>query len=498
MAHSLSDIRDWWKNLAKDSLQDDGLFTLVAALSPFVVSRNPTPHNAVTLFWELYQPKSSLSAQDEQRLLVCLDWMHENYLIPYEPDSEESLDQLIICIHIAAARAFRIRQAECDQWSEEVLTCLTEVDQLRNRLFAPRATKGLKGLEISMYVGPALGLCLLELSRVRKSSGEYERALHYLAEAAINNFIANDFVQGGDAWDIYQRSRLSSDEDVESLRSMLGDRLTDLELSLKEAASFWEPIKAGEKEFVDSWGQVSQDCRFLADTWFVTGIDDTGEDDHLTWRELWLSAEAWASAQLSPSESRKQRDQDEKDASKNRLEKYFFGNNWDNLPERAQSRLISADGDWNSRQRIALEGVLNHILRAATATCYEFIWYPLEFGRGINIPEFVDKLEELGGRIHTDPGLSDYIWVCEQDFYKKFLSDRELHDDVQFLTEDLPAALHLLRSNRNTAEYEEYKTESPWSRESLRPFFNSFLGIGQPGILPQLARIGRKLQTSGK
>ena len=228
MTLSLSEVQEWWMNLAKDAARNDDPFTLLAVLGPFVGRHNPTPHDAVTLFWELYQPKTPLRVQDERGLLDCLDWMYENYRVPYEPDSEDDLGQLVIYLHIAAARAFQIRRDEGGQWSEESLSCLKEVDHVQKRLFAPRATKGLDSLVFSVHVHPSLGLCLVELSRDLKNNGEYALALHYLAEGVISHLIANDFVQGGDAWDSYQDTLPRPDEDeIEALRSMLNPESTE-------------------------------------------------------------------------------------------------------------------------------------------------------------------------------------------------------------------------------------------------------------------------------
>ena len=105
-------------------------------------------------------------------------------------------------------------------------------------------------------------------------------------------------------------------------------------------------------------------------------IADEETELALSWSEFWHSARAWASAQLSPSEYKKMREDDEKNAAETRLKNYFFGSTWSYLPERAQERLINADLIWNSPQRVSRESVLNDLLRAAEEMCERFIVQP--------------------------------------------------------------------------------------------------------------------------
>ena len=232
-------LQELWMNLPSD----DTRYDVIPAVTPyfsFIVDHNPTSHDAVELFWKLYKPKQHLPDQAEQFLLKCLNWMYEEYRVSYEPDSDDNLDQLVAYLNIAATRAFQIRRVEGGQWSEEALSCLFEVDRIQERLFAPRASKNLDSLVFSAHVHPTLGLCLVELSRALKNEGKYERALHYLAEGVLSNFIANDFVQEGDAWGDYQDSLPRPDEDhIEAIKDgALGQSLTDIQISLKEAVSF--------------------------------------------------------------------------------------------------------------------------------------------------------------------------------------------------------------------------------------------------------------------
>ena len=326
MTNSFTDLQKSWEQLIMDlSFRERFPRSAVLDLGKFIFGGTPTPSDAVLLFWDVCRPLTRTSSNDSEKecsspdprfqqrldkvMLDCLNWMYENYRVPYTPDCDDNLDQLVIYLHIAAARAFQIRQVEGGRWSEEALSCLDKVDNTQKRLFAPRTSRNLDSLVLSVHVHPALGLSLMELSRVFRNNGEYTRALHYLAKGVQSNFIANAFVQDGEAWDYRDSSPRLDDNEVSALRSMLGLYLTDMQLSLEEAASFWEPIQAGGKESVDDWVQVFQDCGLLAGAWFVTGMEDEiWSADYgtpsLTWTAFWYGAQKWAQAQLSPSEYR--------------------------------------------------------------------------------------------------------------------------------------------------------------------------------------------------
>ena len=109
---------------------------------------------------------------------------------------------------------------------------------------------------------------------------------------------------------------------------------------------------------------------------------------------------------------------------------------------------------------------------------------------------FEQRRQEKDDNSH-DPNLIGLIWPCEQPFYKKFLAQRKLRSlETQFLTRDLPKiSKKLWYTQRNLAEH---KLDKVAQRDAVEDVFKVFLGIGQTGILPELARIGRKLQSPSK
>ena len=215
-------------------------------------------------------------------------------------------------------------------------------------------------------------------------------------------------------------------------------------------------------------------------------LNESGES--LSWGEFWYGAKAWAAAQLSPSEYQEMRQADEKVTAENRLKAYFFNESWAVLSERCKERLIDADRIWNSPGNALWEAVLNDLRIAVEEVCQQFLWQQLR-NRGVSLAllSLLKKGIDVDGR----PGVNACIEICRHPEFKKHLTQLRVDDvDSKFLTNQLPVAMRRLRDNRNRAEHE---AGEPWHRGQVRPIVDEFLGIGQLGILPELARIGRKL-----
>ena len=302
----------------------------------------------------------------------------------------------------------------------------------------------------------------------------------------------------------------------------LDNFLKGLPISVKEITQTFELLKASAPS-IYRWVPIANNCRTLAshsfcwrfreyeeellEEWYQEdGIDELlymhiervripyFEGDTVPWSAFWWAAHAWAYGQHSPTQLQEYQRQLEKTASEKRLRNYFFGSNWSSLPERAQQALITADSNWNSQQRIRQASILNELLRASEEMCDHFIWQPL-ISEGTTSSDILDieaRVAKSGYR--SDLGVREYIDICELKSLPGVLKDRKLPtSEIEFMIQSLPAALKKLAGARNTSEHE---IGASVPRDTLASFFNGFLGIGQPGILPQLARIGRKLQIS--
>ena len=121
--------------------------------------------------------------------------------------------------------------------------------------------------------------------------------------------------------------------------------------------------------------------------------------------------------------------------------------------------------------------------------CNQYIWWPLE---NLKTSEWYPELDVFEQRRqdkhdeNRDPNIRDFIWICRQGFFKKLLAHRKLGRlDTQFLTQCLPeSSRKLMDDKRNLAEH---KLDKIAERNAVEAMFKGFLGIGQPGILPELA-----------
>ena len=469
-------------------------------------------------------PAPAPSEELNRLLLDCLDWMDDKYRAPpYEPDADDSenLKALVIKLHIAAARTFKLKQLEMNHMSEEWVSSLRSVERMVQRINAIASPYGSRYWDPSFAVtaDAIWGLTQLELSRVSRAEGSYEDAIERLAQAAYRYMDAsasvwstgtvhallgidlfgtadNVDIHGGNPW----TSSLDWDEETINhvelpARRDIEDRFTPLQVSLEEVASLFRLLKQSTPTDAN-WRRISADCDALAilpDDVF-TGTEDwvVNEEGNLTltWSEFWHGAGAWASAQLSPSEYKKMRQDDEREAAESRLTNYFFDTNWPYLPERARRRLINADLIWNSPQRVSRESILNDLLRATEEMCERFVFQSLmnEESTTSSILCIEAKVAEK----HRSLGVREYIEICELPSLPGLLSERGLTDcEISFLTEELPASMRNLAGARNPAEHDTGISVPSVLVDSA---YRMFIGIGRAGILPQLAQIGLKLQ----
>ena len=425
-------------------------------------------------------------------VLEFLDWLYEGYKISYEPDGESGgTFDLDAYLHIATARAFRIKQGQ--GFSDDVRN-LSEVEGTVTHIEAEGNLNSEEIIAPCHSTQAVAALAYVEISRVSRIDGDFVAALHYLAKAAEHyDFVvlSNDELIGSPD---YMRFLYGDRFDIDlQLRRKLEASLTGLQVPLDEAASIFTSIKESPSN-VDSWRQIADDCRTLKNAYFVSGREDDISDEYddiVTWEGFWSAAQAWTSAQLSPSEYRRMREGDNKDAAERRLRNYFFGSNWSSLPERAQESLISADSTWNSAGRVRRESILNELLRATEEMCELFVFQPL-----MNEERTISPILSIEAKVadrRRSLGVREYIDICKLPSLPSLLSDRSLADgEIRFMTEDLPASMRNLADARNPAEHD---TGASIPMALVESAYQLFLGIGRKGVLPELARIGRKLQS---
>ena len=85
------------------------------------------------------------------------------------------------------------------------------------------------------------------------------------------------------------------------------------------------------------------------------------------------------------------------------------------------------------------------------------------------------------------PTLLDFERTCRLSITDVFLKEKGISNEERaWFCNQLPKSLYHLRRARNRAEHE---SDDQWTRQDLSKFYNEFIGIGRPGILPELCRI---------
>lgn len=518
-----------------DSLQRSGL----PSVTDFGKDKGTidTLYGAMRLCWDSYElwkdrqenGDKALPAEYDDLFVGWIDDLYQYFKVPYIPDGYDGQDnyyELFTYLHIAATRAYRIRSG--DEFSEEVIDCLIEVERTMARLDGPYGSSTHFFTEVPSFhtsAGAVSAMAFVELSRVRMSEGRYVEALDYLSGAARYYGGAAANFYGEEIDELWPENA----QDEHAWESRLQRLFAGLNVSAVEMVHVLQAIKSHTR-FVDDWKQVARDCEAISDsgihTWDFVELRNRGDDglvavptmdgnsrfdpvedelivlnaevgddlrDVVTWREFWHGAKVWASAQLSPGEYRNMREEDERYAAERRLRTYFFGGDWSQLPERAQERLINADTILNSTQKVALDSMLNDLRVASEEMCLQIVWKPLDSAKSgsTELLAFMSEKYSLEGK---SPGISHYIRICRQNWYYDFLSSREMtEENTRFLTQTLPNNLDQLRSARNLAEHEIcHKT----LRDTVESYYKGFLGIGQRGTLPELVRILREMKRS--
>ena len=517
---------------------------------------NGAVRDPIGLFWGLKTPSyryktdaPQLSEEIEEVVLKSLERLYQYHKdkVTYEPDGDviseddfqeslesghiiipEKLKDLMTFLHVAAARAFRIKQNQGGGWDEDSLTCLEETARTFERIESLNR-RGM-GIDMILYQDPSQtfllsthtvgGIALFELGLNRYRKESYADALRYMAEAMYQTSYAAVRYVDGEPY----AAKIGTDSlplaTTIPLKDCLVESLDHISLPVIVRTFFW--LKADGE--LDSWSQVARDCNRLTNAFMLfegfdfdwpstDPIEETFDevenfaeslhtlyrslDDEtrgVPWEQFWSEAGGWARAQLSRSQLMKlraeEKQEEENSASERRLKNYFFRRDWSELPERSKVRLVNADINWNRPVQVALEAILSDLRIATEDICYKFIWEPLSGSK--DSQDFTQSvLEKEDGRVRERPEIGDYAYVCFSSHFKSFLEKQKLHrKDRDFLTKNLPEAMDNLRKARNIAEHES-KT---WTRDEVGRHFLLFIGIGQRGILPGLADIGRKLR----
>lgn len=267
------------------------------------------------------------------------------------------------------------------------------------------------------------------------------------------------------------------------------------------------PVRVFEKlwdnqKSVETWRELVDFCRAIS-------CLDNVADAELEWKgevmqglSFWTYAAGLCEAQFTPTDLIKYKALEDKDNAKKRLKHYFFSDCWENLPEEIREQLSNIDHIWLDENRKDFGDILENLKIMAEELLQGFLWDPFvqwRSSRQVNVTaaslkretHFDDLLKELGEKDHK-PGLSHLRGMLELPTFRRFVERSPLSEENRrFILDSIGkflAELNLLRNKR--AHRKPYHLSL---REEVAPLLNMFFGVGQPGVLPTLARI-----TKGK
>jgi hypothetical protein len=413
----------------------------------------------------------------------------------YVPDQDENPESLYVSTLLEATRLIRLLKTEgYSEKTREVLTqainTFTRLTSIESRDPNPTLSK-----EFSLFTKTIGTFLYMNQFLVQKADGEYENALISLA-SVIAHYIMLSTTR-------FDKTKIAVADP--SIREFL-DIVTNHPLQMPWIRSLEEQLSVDCFEALKQGGRILDPkniapiCGLIAtvySNWWILAPDEdiVKDSEGNEWKviEFWQHASGWVEAQLKPSDMREFLNEREDSASEKRLRMYFFGDElWAKIPERAKSSLISSDRDWFGGSVARTEAILNELKIATEEILVNGLWKPLEKwlaaqkGNRHDIQELVSIMTEFTSKRRL-PTLLNFERICRMPATGAFLADKKIElKNRQWFSIEMPRSLFRLRTARNDAEHE---IGNQWDRESLRKYYEEFVGIGQLGTLPELCRI---------
>ncbi|MBI2852125.1 MAG: hypothetical protein HYX84_03355 [Chloroflexi bacterium] len=432
-------------------------------------------------------------------ILARLNALCEMRRVPYIPDKISDPKSLYVSTLLESSRLIRLLRTErYSETTREVLDmALNALVRLGRAKIIGQDPQWPKEYSIfASAIGEFLYVCQF---LIQKADGEYEKSIQSLA-GGIASYIMTDV----NISDFNQtKSRIT-----EPALSAFMNRVTSCHRELSPLSIYdldyqlpvdcFEALRKGERILDPK--NIAAVCGLLAMVYSNSPTVD--EDDNEVkdaegenWNVIafWHHASGLLEGRLQPSDLRELLNEREDSASEKRLRTYFFGDEaWNKLPERVRSSLVSADRDWFSGTVARKEAVFNELRIATEELLSTGLWKPVEQWipnqkKGDNDTKwFTDRRHELSQN-GSMPTLLDFERLCRLNITNAFLKERGTPGDKRdWFCKHLPKSLYHLRRARNRAEHESV---DKWSRQDFGNFYDEFMGIGRPGILPELCRI---------
>ena len=221
-------------------------------------------------------------------------------------------------------------------------------------------------------------------------------------------------------------------------------------------------------------------------------------DPDFSHRPHWMEIQGWLrGAKLEPGELRDELRLEEDEKAEQRLRKYFFDNaQWRQLPEQAQRSLVEADRVWFSSQCGNPGTALESIKIAVESVMYELFWKPcfdwIDKDR-LSGPEVLDVLVIRNDlqKQNRNPSLFQFESIVESKGLASYLRTLDISDTELAFVRKFRRPLESLRQTRLSVAHNPGGLML--THEQVAPLYKKFLGLGEEGILPRLAKIKARL-----
>ena len=446
---------------------------------------------ALTLFWRIHSIQKN--ATSEKAIIDELISLESGLFPDYTPDIQEYPTTLFVYLHVgsSAASALIARDKAFTEQSVELLDKLANVWSRHESCMKQQGTKliiqdpydrSLVGLAGILFIW----CFLLQFGQQKHEDAllSFHRGLEFMSWARLT--MQRGYQDETTSEIVHCGSDVGIKVDAQTTVDAF-ERLCENPASVRD----WSALREVFSDIPSLWDDVEEDGYVL----MFRGRD-------YDWIPFWSYAEGLCTSKLSPTEYEKLREKDLEKESERRLKTYFFADCWPGLPEEARLELIMADRLWMSHEKVNLSAIFEHLRLATEHLLRPLIWdrfYDWQRDPGNDtiqlkqlreVRENVVSLRRELEQSHYEPSIREFSRAMRFPSFKRFLDSIELADDDRMWLQN-PALLKDLNDLADSAVPRRHPQNDPpvGDRNKVAPFYNRYIGIGCPGILPRLARI---------
>ena len=429
------------------------------------------------------------------------------------PDEYVHGEDAAIFIHLSVGLLLLAEQVEGGQserqweWLDRALWTFGRTETPTSQSFHDQ-TKFPRTITLSYEIAKALMLCKSASRHYHQR--RYEEALRAYSTALIGIWIANNdiFHWWGNEDNLSEDKRhtefvindvfesdLLEDENGEPLSGMRHWDIVEGMFTFERAVKAFD-VLIDENARDTDWSQIANICWFFSKNWYLLShpINSTHIPEEESVSESWAIARGIVLNMMSSDDRIKELRRNRDYQIEDRLRLYFFGNNWDSLPDKAAAALISADREYeNTHGR--RQGIFEDLWIATREIMVEVLLSPYnEFLIESRADKKVLKgLDALAPCLDNDKDLYDAV---AELFYAAKFEDYLRHsfngDDGDFIKglQKPFSQLNRLRNDSVHANRPAYKRNN--FEDDIHRTYAEFLGIGRDGILPRLMRLHPK------